>query len=169
MTEHLLVPANNSSPVMADALTMAEEIHNSMTVADYNAYVWWQGPSYPSNKTPQEHLIDASANPTFYGLAMAQFSRFIRPGYFRYNATATPVSGVYLSAYSGGGHEVIVAINSTASAVALPVQIANQTVTSMTPYQTTSSSSVSQLGPVTVTGNEFSAALPAQSITTYVQ
>jgi glucuronoarabinoxylan endo-1,4-beta-xylanase len=169
MTEHLLVPANNSSPVMADAITLAEEIHNSMTVAAYNAYVYWQGPSYPTNKTPQEHLIDASANPTYYGLAMTQFSRFVRPGYFRYNATATPVTGVYVSAYSGNGHEVIVAINSTSSAVTLPILIANQTVTSMTPYQTTSSSSVSQLSPVTVTNNGFSAALPAQSITTYVQ
>lgn len=169
MTEHLLVPANNSSPLMGDAITMAEEIHNSMTVGDYNAYVWWQGPSYPTNKTPQEHLIDASANPTYYGLAMTQFSHFIRPGYYRYNATATPVTGVYLSAYSGNGHQVIVAINSTGSAVTLPIQMVNQTVTSMTPYQTTSSSSVSQLSPVTVTNNGFSATLPAQSITTYVQ
>ena len=100
---------------------------------------------------------------------MAQFSRFVRPGYFRYNATATPVTGVYLSAYSGNGHEVIVVINSTGSAVTLPILIANQTVTSMTPYQTTSSSSVSQLSPVTVTNNQFSATLPAMSITTYVQ
>ena len=177
MTEHLLEPAAyitnpitaNANPVMADAISLAEEIHNSMTVADYNAYVYWQGPSYPTNKTPQEHLIDASANPTYYGLAMTQFSRFVRPGYFRYNATATPVTGVYLSAYSGNGHEVIVAINSTGSAVTLPILIANQTVTSMTPYQTTSSLSVSQLSPVTVTNNGFSATLPAQSITTYVQ
>jgi glucuronoarabinoxylan endo-1,4-beta-xylanase len=176
MTEHLLIPAAynpntgaNPTPTMADALSLAEEIHSSMTLAGYNAYVWWQGPSYPTNKTPQEHLIDASANLTFYGLAMTQFSRFIRPGYFRYNATAMPTSGVYLSSYSGNGHEVIVAINSTSSAVTLPVQIANQTVTSMTPYQTTSSLSVSQLSPITVTNNEFSAALPAQSVTTYVQ
>jgi len=171
MTEHYLVPTGSggTTPVMADAIAMAEEIHNSMTVADYNAYVWWQGPSYPANKTPQEHLITASAVPTYFGLAMAQFSRFVRPGYYRYNATATPVTGVYLSAYGGNGHQVIVAINSTSSGVTLPILIANQTVTSMTPYQTTSSSSVSQLSAVTVTNNEFSATLPAQSITTYVQ
>jgi glucuronoarabinoxylan endo-1,4-beta-xylanase len=169
MTEHYLVPANGSTPAMADAISMAEEIHNSMTVGDYNAYVWWQGPSYPTNKTPQEHLIDQNAVPTYFGLAMTQFSLFVRPGYYRYNATATPVSGVYLSAYSGNGHEVIVAINSTSSAVTLPIQMVNQTVTSMTPYQTTSSASVSQLSAVTVTDNEFSASLPAQSITTYVQ
>jgi glucuronoarabinoxylan endo-1,4-beta-xylanase len=177
MTEHLLEPAAyltnpilaNVNPTMADAITLAEEIHNSMTVADYNAYVYWQGPSYPTNKTPQEHLIDASANLTYYGLAMTQFSRFVRPGYFRYNATATPVTGVYVSAYSGNGHQVIVAINSTGSAVTLPILIVNQTVASMTPYQTTSSSSGSQLSPVTVTNNQFSATLPALSITTYVQ
>jgi glucuronoarabinoxylan endo-1,4-beta-xylanase len=173
MTEHYLVPTGSGGtvPIMADAIAMAEEIHNSMTVAEYNAYIWWQGPSYPANKTPQEHLIDASATPnlTYFGLAMAQFSRFVRPGYFRYNATATPVTGVYLSAYGGNGHEVIVAINSTSAAVTLPILIANQTVTSMTPYQTTSSSSVSPLSPVTVTNNQFSASLPAMSITTYVQ
>jgi glucuronoarabinoxylan endo-1,4-beta-xylanase len=140
-----------------------------MTVADYNAYVWWEGPNTNPNISPQEHLIDASANPTYFGLAMTQFSRFVRPGYLRYNATATPVAGVYLSAYSGSGHQVIVAINSTSSAVTLPILIVNQTVTSMTPYQTTSSSSVSQLSPVAVTNNGFSATLPAQSITTYLQ
>lgn len=172
MTEHFLVPTGTggTTPVMADAIAIAEEIHNSMTVGNYNAYVWWQGPSYPANKSPQEHLIDASAVPTYFGLGMAQFSRFVRPDYSRYNATATPVTGVYLSAY-GSENLVIVAINSTSSAVTLPILIANpnQTVTSMTSYQTTSSSSVSQLSTVTVTDNEFSATLPAQSITTYVR
>ena len=170
MTEHFLVPVSNGTvTAMADAIAMAEEIHNSMTVADYNAYVWWEGPNTNPNISPQEHLITSSAVPTYFGLAMSQFSLFVRPGYYRYNATATPVSGVYLSAYSGNGHEVIVVINSKSSAVTLPIQIANQTVTSMTPYQTTSTSSVSQLSPVTVTNNQFSATLPAMSITTYVQ
>ncbi|MGD0347291.1 MAG: hypothetical protein ABSA85_11070 [Terracidiphilus sp.] len=170
MTEHYLVPASNGTvTAMVDAISMAEEIHNSMTVADYNAYVWWEGPNTNANISPQEHLITSVGVPTYFGLAMSQFSRYIRPGYYRYNATATPVTGVYLSAYSGNGHEVIVVINSKSSAVTLPIQIANQTVTSMTPYQTTSTSSGAQLSPVTVTNNAFSATLPAMSITTYVQ
>jgi len=170
MTEHYIVPVSGGkTTAIADAIAMAEEIHASMTTADYNAYVWWEGPNTNPNISPQEHLITSSGIPTFFGLAMSQFSLFVRPGYYRYNATPTPVTGVYLSAYSGDGHQVIVAINSTSSAVTLPILIANQTVTSMTPYQTTSSSSVSQLSPVTVTNNEFSATLPAMSITTYVQ
>lgn len=170
MTEHFIVPVTGTNTTtMPDAIAIAEEIHNSMTVADYNAYVWWEGPNTNPNISPQEHLVTSTAVPTYFGLGMAQFSRFIRPGYFRDNATATPVAGVYLSSYSGSGHQVIVAINSTSSPVTLPIQMVNQTVTSMTPYQTTSTSSVLQLSPVTVTNSAFSASLPASSITTYVQ
>lgn len=169
MTEHFLVPVSNGPTTsIADAIAMAEEIHNSMTVAQYNAYVWWEGPN-TSVPTVQEHLVDANSNPTYFGYALSQYARFIRPGYLRYNATAMPVTGVYLSAYGGNGRQVIVAINSTSSPVTLPMLIENQTVTSMTPYQTTSSLSVSQLTAVAVTNNEFTATLPAQSITTYVQ
>ena len=169
MTEHFLAPVSNGPTTsIADAIAAAMEIHNSMTVAQYNAYVWWEGPS-TSVPTVQEHLVDVNNNPTYFGYAMAQFARFVRPSYLRYNATATPVAGVYLSAYGGNGHQVIVAINSTNSPVTMPVVIQGQSVTTMTPYQTTSSLSVSALSPIAVTNNEFSAILPAQSITTYVQ
>jgi glucuronoarabinoxylan endo-1,4-beta-xylanase len=169
MTEHFLSPISNGSTTsIADAITMAMEIHNSMTVAQYNAYVWWEGPS-TSVPTVQEHLVDVNNNPTYFGYALSQYARFIRPGYLRYNATATPVTGVYLSAYEGNGHQVIVVINSTSSPVTLPILIENQAATSMTPYQTTSTLYVSQLNAVAVTNNEFAATLPAQSITTYVQ
>jgi len=60
-------------------------------------------------------------------------------------------------------------INSTTSAVTLPILIQNQSVTSLTPYQTTASANVAQLSAVSVSGNTFTATLPAQSITTYVQ
>ena len=100
---------------------------------------------------------------------MEQFSRFVRPGYVRYSATSNPVNGVFLSAYSGNGQQVIVVINGNTSAVSLPIQINNQTITSLTPYQTTSTSNVAALSPISVTGNSFTASVPAQSITTYVQ
>jgi glucuronoarabinoxylan endo-1,4-beta-xylanase len=164
MTEHYLNPVSGGSTTsIADALALAEELHNSMTVAQYNAYVYWWATSAGTG------LIDSNNNPTYFGSAMAQFARFVRPGYLRYNATSAPVAGVYLSAYGSSSHQVIVVINSTTSPVSLPIQIADQTVTSMAPYQTTSSASVSQLSAITVSNNEFTAALPAESITTFVQ
>jgi glucuronoarabinoxylan endo-1,4-beta-xylanase len=79
------------------------------------------------------------------------------------------MSGVYVSAYTGSGHYVIVAINTNASSESLNFQISNATVSSMTPYQTTATTTVAQGAAVSVTGNAFVYALPAQSITTFVQ
>jgi glucuronoarabinoxylan endo-1,4-beta-xylanase len=81
---------------------------------------------------------------------------------------------VYLSAYSGSdssgnSHFVIVAINSNTYATALPISIENATVTSLTPYQTTASGGLAAQSAVTVPGGAFTATLPAQSITTFVQ
>ena len=172
-TEHYLNSVNASntatswSTSIGDALAVAEEIHTAMTLGEYNAYNWWWFVN--SNDNQPTGLIDSSNNPTYFGLGMEHFSRFVRPGYMRYSATSNPVSGVYLSAYAGNGHQVIVVINANTTAVSLPIQIDNQTITSLTPYQTTSSASVAAQTAITVTGNSFTASVPPQSITTYVQ
>ena len=51
-------------------------------------------------------------NPTYYGYALAQFSKFVRPGSVRVSATANPSSGVFVSAYKGVTNSAIVVINS---------------------------------------------------------
>ncbi|MDR3734097.1 MAG: hypothetical protein P4L10_01015 [Acidobacteriaceae bacterium] len=168
MTEHFInsVSAGPTTSI-ADAIAAAEEIHDSMTVGQYNAYVWWWATG--SSSSVQTHLLDSTYAPTYFGYALAQYARFIRPGYVRYAATPTPSSGVYMSAYAGSGHYVIVAINSNTSAVAFPIQINSQMVTLLTPYQTTSTSSIAQQSTLPISNNTFTAILPAQSITTFVQ
>jgi glucuronoarabinoxylan endo-1,4-beta-xylanase len=166
MTEHYLNTASGSTPAIGDAIALAEEVHNSMTVGQYNAYVWWGSSDATSASVP---LIDTNNNTNYFGYALAQYSRFVRPGYYRVNATATPSSGIYLSAYTGGGHAVIVAINSNSSAEAVPITIQNQSVSSLTPYQTTANGGLAMLSPVSVTSNAATVILPAESITTLVQ
>jgi glucuronoarabinoxylan endo-1,4-beta-xylanase len=39
MTEHYLTPSG-AQPVIADALLAAKEINDSLTIGQYNAYVW---------------------------------------------------------------------------------------------------------------------------------
>jgi glucuronoarabinoxylan endo-1,4-beta-xylanase len=168
MTEHYLSPSG-SQPAIGDALPAAQEIHNSMTTAQYNAYVWWWIADWnPGSGTTNTGLIDTNGNPTYYGYALAQFSKFVRPGYVMASATANPNSNVYVSAYKGSSNSVIVAINSGGSSVNQPFSIENQTVTAVTPYQTTSSEHVAQLSNVSVSNNAFTYTLPAQSITTFV-
>lgn len=169
MTEHYLSPAG-AEPAIGDALAAAKEINDSMTVGDYNAYIWWWAADWnPGTGVTNYGLVDTSNNMTYYGDAMAQFARFVRPGYVRVNATYNPTTDVYLSAFKGGGHYVIVAINMGSSAASQPFTIANQTVSTLMPYQTSATDTVTQLSAVSVADDMFTYTLPAQSITTFVQ
>jgi glucuronoarabinoxylan endo-1,4-beta-xylanase len=176
MTEHS--SCENScpaQPTITDALKAAEEIHNSMVTGQYNAYIWWWIWDDPADGV-SFGLINSSTtspSPTVYGDAIGQFSKFVQPGYYRYSTTANPVTDVYVSAYAGTEnaqqHYVIVAINAGTSAVSQSFTIKNATVTTLTPYQTTSGGGLAPQSAITVTGGAFTYALPAQSITTFVQ
>jgi glucuronoarabinoxylan endo-1,4-beta-xylanase len=167
-TEHYLTPSA-STPAIGDAISAAEEIHNSMTVGQYNAYLWWWVADWnPGSGVTNYGLVDTNNSPTYYGYALSQFSKFVRPGYERVSATAIPASGVSVSAYKGNGNYVIVAINSNSSTNSVSFAIANQTLSSFTPYQTSASGGIVQLSTVNVSNNVFTYSLPAQSITTFV-
>jgi glucuronoarabinoxylan endo-1,4-beta-xylanase len=167
-TEHYLTPSG-AQPAIGDALAAAEEIHNSMTVGFYNAYLWWWVADWnPGSGVTNYGLVDTNNNPTYYGYALAQFSKFVRPGSVRVSATASPSSGVFVSAYKGVTNSAIVAINSNGAAASLPVTLQNLSVGSVTPYQTTSAGGLSQQSAVPVVNGSFTYTLPAQSIVTLV-
>jgi O-glycosyl hydrolase len=170
--------SNASAPTWSQTLsTYAESIHNSLVTGEYNAYVWWGlfGTSVGSGATAAGTwgLVDNAGNLTVTGEVMGQYSKFIEPGYVRASATASPVAGVYLSAYTGSAsgtqHYVIVAINANSSAENLDFTLDNGSVTSFTPYQSTSTAGLQPQTAVPVTGGQFTYTLPAQSITTFVQ
>jgi glucuronoarabinoxylan endo-1,4-beta-xylanase len=168
-TEHYLTPSG-SQPEIADGIQAAEEIHNSMTVGQWSAYLWWWVADWDNGGTVQNYGLvteDPADVPTYYGLALGQFAKFIRPGYVRVSASE-PVSGVYDSAYTGSGKYVIVAINSNTTATSFAVAISGADIGSFTPYQTSATENMAQISAVTVSNNSFTYSLPAQSITTFV-
>jgi glucuronoarabinoxylan endo-1,4-beta-xylanase len=157
MTEHL-----DTSTDWTGALNTAKEISDCMAVANFSVYNWWYlkrsyGP------------IDENDNPTKRGFVMAQFSKYVRPGYQRVNATYNPETNVYVSAYKNGTNSVIVAINMGADAVRQPITVSGGTIpASFTPHITSGSKSLSTETNVAVAGGAFTYPLPAQSITTFV-
>jgi O-glycosyl hydrolase len=174
-------PLSTSTLTWAEALTTyGESIHNSMVTGQYNAYVWWGlfGESAGSCATAAGTcgLVDDAGAVQPMGYVMGQYSKFIQPGFVRVSATATPVAGVYVSAYSNSSpaHYVIVAINSNSSAESLSFVLdvnGNPTsiVTSLTPTESTSSMGLAAQSAVTVSSGQFSYTLPAQSIVTFYQ
>jgi glucuronoarabinoxylan endo-1,4-beta-xylanase len=170
-------PLSTTTLTWAQALTIyGESIHNSMVTGQYNAYVWWGlfGATINTCATNAGTcgLVDDAGSVQPMGYVMGQYSKFIQPGYVRVSATAIPLSGVYVSAYSNNSpaHYVIVAINSNTTSESLSFVLNNgSSVTSLTPYQSTSSAGLAAQTAVTVTGGQFSYTLPAQSIVTFVQ
>jgi glucuronoarabinoxylan endo-1,4-beta-xylanase len=174
-------PLSGTPLTFAQALsTYGLSIHNSLVNAQFNAYVWWGlfGNSGNSCSTSAGTcgFVDINGNVQPMGEVMGQFSEFIQPGYVRASATATPVSGVYVSAYtgqdqSGTQHYVIVAINTntTVQNMSFTLSDAPTGISSMTPTQSTSAGGLATEPAVTVTAGQFTYALPAQSITTFVQ
>jgi glucuronoarabinoxylan endo-1,4-beta-xylanase len=140
-------------------MTAAKEIHDCMN-AGWVAYVYWYirrsyGP------------IDESSNITKLGYVMAQFSRYIRPGYSKISCTANPASGIYTTAYKSGSKLVIVAINQNSSDTYQSFSWSGITVTGFNRYKTTSSSNLASDSP-SISGSSIGITLPAKSITTLV-
>lgn len=159
MTEVTYTPAAGSSaqPTISDAIAAAKLYHQSMAVAQYNAYVYWWTP-----------LLLNGSNPNYYAYALGQYSRFVRPGYVMTGANNNPTSGVYVTSFKGNNNYVIVAVNSNSGASSINFSMSGATISSMTPYQTNASGGLIQEGAVSVSNNSFVYSLQGQSITTFV-
>jgi glucuronoarabinoxylan endo-1,4-beta-xylanase len=179
MTEHFLDSVNKSDAKTSwptsidDAIALANEIHDGLTLAQYNAFVyWWIVNSEDAKPTG---LIDTHNVPTYFGMGMKHFSYFIRPGDVRYDTSSVPQRGVRVSAFgapSGAtdAKTVVVLVNENTSDVTLTVAInpAGRTLTSLTPYRTTAAASFARQPALAVSGNSTTVVLPSKSITTLV-
>ncbi|OIR03973.1 glucuronoxylanase XynC precursor [mine drainage metagenome] len=155
MTEHL-----DLSTDWPGALATGREISDCLAVANFNAYFWWYLKRY-YGPLGEDGVV------TKRGYVMAQFAKFIRPGYVRVDATENPATGVHVSAYAGG-RLVIVAVNQQASSVQQDFSVVDGTVNSLTPWTTSASLSLAEQPAIAVVNGGFSATLPAQSVTTFV-
>ncbi|MGR6918281.1 RICIN domain-containing protein [[Actinomadura] parvosata] len=162
MTEVYYPNSTDSADLWPQALDVGEHVHHAMVDAEFQAYVWWYirrsyGPMREDGQLSKR------------GACMAQFARFVRPGYVRIDATANPVSNVYVSAYQGGdGTVAVVAVNKAASAVSQQFTLASGTASSVSSWVTDASRNVAAQGTAAVSNGSFTATLPARSVTTFV-
>ncbi|OXM86725.1 carbohydrate-binding protein [Paenibacillus rigui] len=152
---------NNSADRWPEALDVAYHMHNAMVEGDFQAYVWWYirrqyGPMKEDGTISKR------------GYSMAHFSKFVRPGYVRVDATKNPNSNIYVSAYKGNNKVVIVAINKDTTAASQNFVLQNGTAAQVASYVTDSSRNLAAGSSINVSGGSFTAQLPAQSVTTFV-
>lgn len=152
---------NNSADRWPEALGVSEHIHHSMVEGDFQAYVWWYiRRSYGPMK--EDGMISKR------GYNMAHFSKFVRPGFVRIDATKSPEPNVFVSAYKGNNQVVIVAINKNNAGVNQHFVMQNGTASQASRWITSSNSNLQPGTDLNISGNQFWAHLPAQSVTTFV-
>ena len=170
MTEHFN-QAGNTNTLWATtnilcAVNFAWEIGQCMT-NQMSAYIWWRTIHSPY---AYDDLI-VGATPDVTGYAVAQYARFIRPGYVRIDVS-TSSSNLFVTAFkaTNSGSFAVVAVNTNVgTSISQTFNLTSfPAVSSVTPWITSATMSLSNQPPVAVGGSSFNYTLPAQSVVTFV-
>jgi glucuronoarabinoxylan endo-1,4-beta-xylanase len=164
-------PANNThhlwetecTPNDTGPITIATMIYAAFSTGGMNGWhYWWT----------QAFIPNASSPPAQY-YALGNFSKFVRPGYFRADVTgAAKASGsvplIIPFTNTSDGTVVIVVVNGGSAAQVSFFVAGAGWPASVTPYVTTSSSKLAAGTAIPLTAGRFSASLEAKSVTTFV-
>ncbi|HUO56610.1 MAG TPA: malectin domain-containing carbohydrate-binding protein, partial [bacterium] len=147
---------------MSGGLMVAGWAHGSLVEGQMNSFhYWWLADLIVNN------ALDTKA------FVLGNYSKFIRPGYYRMGATEVPSSGVSVSAYKNTNNSspqtiVIVAINGNNSTVNQTFSLNGLNVTSVTPWLTNTNTNLVQQAAVPVSGNSFTYSMPVSSVVSFV-
>lgn len=146
-----------------EALQVSENIHNAMVVGNMSAYTWWYIRRHYGLMTEDGKISKR-------GYCMAQYSKYVRPGDVRIDATEQPADNVYVSAYKGDDNQVtIVAINKGTESYSQQFAVdADAQITEVDRYRTSASENLAKTGNMEHDSSSFWAQLPAESVSTFV-
>jgi glucuronoarabinoxylan endo-1,4-beta-xylanase len=172
MTEVYTADVNNKgSNTWPLCLDVAYEMHRALALSNMSAYVWWYlKRNYgPLHITANNTSAAASAGTiSKVGALMGQYSKYVRPGAVRVDATRKVQNDVYTSAFKKADSVVLVVVNMASAAKNVSFSIPNLKSTTGQRITTSGSKSLANDGSVSVTGGNFTASLDAQSTTTFV-
>jgi len=164
---------NGNDLTINDGMKWAKQVHDFMTITEGNAWFYWWGACFKTHNG--EGLIQMDLNSKKYNVGkrlytIGQFSRFVRPGWQRIEATKSPASNVYVTAYKDpeSGKFAIVAMNNGWSNQSLTCSLEGFEPSSVTPYTTSDTQNLEQGSDITVNGSSFNFDLEPNSITTFV-
>jgi glucuronoarabinoxylan endo-1,4-beta-xylanase len=153
---------------MDNALVWAQRVHYFLSAARVNAFHYWYLTAGPNNHDNQT-LADSSGRVALRAYAMGSWSKFVRPGW---HAVATRNSGPLLvTAFQNEAQTdaAIVTVNSRPSAVhEQRFEVGTAMAGSVTPWLTSSDSSLVAQPAVPVVDGGFSYTIPPRAVMTFV-
>jgi glucuronoarabinoxylan endo-1,4-beta-xylanase len=156
---------SGSDPSINNGVYFAQRVHLFLTQAQANAYhYWWLVNS------GNQGLLDTSAGPFKRLFTIGQFSRFVRPNFYRIDATSSQTSAL-ISAYKDSASPAfaIVAINTIAATNIIETfTLTNFASATVTPWITSATMSLAPQSAINVTNGTFTYTLPEMSVVTFV-
>jgi glucuronoarabinoxylan endo-1,4-beta-xylanase len=156
MTEHYF-----DGDTVDVCLNLGKEILDCMYY-NMSAYIYWW------LREPSANLINSSGFIYKKGYTLAQFSKYVRPGYYRVDATYQPQTNVWLVAFKGAANDVVVVVNKNTTPKVQNFTFKNDNISAAKRYVTSATKSIYDQGTIECTNNSFIDTLDAKSITTYV-
>src|SRR5206468_2353265 len=92
---------NMADPTMTSALTMVSLLQDHVITAQMNAWSWWAaiGPDVLDDPLRQNPALIQNGTRYKRGYALGNYSKFVRPGYWRIGATELPATNIRVSAF----------------------------------------------------------------------
>jgi glucuronoarabinoxylan endo-1,4-beta-xylanase len=149
---------------MTQALVMAKVIHQDFTRSHLNAFVYWWSTALLGRDGPGKNL------PTKNLWALAQYSRFVRPGWRVVSADASPIKGVYVTAFTEPAtHKIaIVVVNTNASSETITLTLdSGGKFAKLSVYRTSSTQDMAAIESKAVNAASTVVTLTPSSISTY--
>ena len=161
-----------------NALYYARMIHFDMTLAQTNAFLyWWLWTNNVNDDSFPGALImvdDDRITPALRLYAMGQYSRFIRPGWFRIESdtspfAGTPFRGVYSSAYRNPqtNEIAIVIINERITSAAVSLDLSGAEFDQLEIWRTSDNEKLKYIGRQRTSRGSADVNLSPKSITTF--
>jgi glucuronoarabinoxylan endo-1,4-beta-xylanase len=157
-----------------NAMYYARMIHYDMIMARTNAFLyWWLWTNNLNDDNFPGALVQSDEDDIFPALrlyAMGQYSRFIRPGWFRIECDSSPLPGrrVYSSAYvNPKSNEIaVVFINETITPLSISLDLAGAEFSQLDIWRTSENEQLKNIGGQKVSRNTVVELTP-MSITTF--
>lgn len=154
-----------------DGIYWAKIIHTHVAQNNTSGWCyWWAVSPYPNGGS----LVHMNKDNTFTFdkrlFTIGNYSRFVKPGFFRIPLEAEFAPGVLVSAYKNQSQNqlVIVAINENDNNKDLELSLAGINAASALPWRTSSSEDLAGLPNIEIRENILKATLTPASVTTYV-
>jgi glucuronoarabinoxylan endo-1,4-beta-xylanase len=161
MTEHLTT-TDADACTWPQSIPVAKEINDCMN-SNMSAYIWWYIVRYYGP-------IDENGNATKRGYIMSQYSKFIRPGYFRIKCDLSPQRNIYITSYkdSASSKTVIVVLNTNSTQLYQTFTIKGNKFGAFSQYATSAAKNCEKGNGVIAVNGSFTAVLEPSSITTFI-